>query len=206
MPLEKVPANAASGDPGNTSHKIEAPAPVPTDALFTQLSPEKIKALRALGAGQSVRGAAKSSGVCRNTVHNWLKHDPHFRAAFNAWKEELLESGRARLLKGADAAITSVLKAAAQGDMQAALAILKGLGMLTPQRPGLTDPAMVNREMELDRRQQRIDLAARSSDVAQDERRHLFSLVYDAEDKESRQLREEMKPAQEKLEEEKAKH
>ena len=151
----------------------------------------QITALAALAAGDGVRDAAKSSGVGRTTVYKWLREDANFRAAFNAWKEELIESGRARLLKGSDAAIRTLLKAIAAGDARAAVALLKGTGMLGAQRPGLTDPAMINREMELDRRQQRAELAARSHQIAESETTHLRMLTYLAREEESRQREQE---------------
>ena len=108
------------------------------------------------------------------------------------------------MLKGADAAVTAVLKAVAQGDTRAALALLKGFGLLAPPPSGLTDPAMVNRQMELDRRQQRIDLASRSSEIADKERKHFSMLHYLADEEESRQRREEMKQANKSSAEKKA--
>jgi len=159
MPVEPPAPDPTSGDPGCEFHKIPAPEPVGLDGLAEKLSSHQIAALQALTAGQSVREAAKSSGVGRTTVHKWLREHPYFRAAFNAWKEELLESGQAKLLKGSDAAIKKLLKSIADGDARSAVALLKGIGMLTAPRPGLTDPAMMSREMELDRRQQSVGLA-----------------------------------------------
>ena len=112
---------------------------------------------------------------------------PEFPGGVNAWQEELLETGRARLLKGTDAAIKTLLKSIAGGDARSAVALLKGVGMLAPQRPGLTDPAMILREMELDRRRQRVELAARSSEIAQEESSKLRTLTVLAREEESRQ-------------------
>jgi len=50
-------------------------------------------------------------------------------------------------------------------------------------------PAMINRELELDRRQQRVDLAARSQEIAHAEKEHLRRLSYVAEEQESRRRR-----------------
>lgn len=55
MPLERISPDPTRGDPGNECHKIEAPAPIAADTLLGQLSPEKVIALRALSAGQTVR-------------------------------------------------------------------------------------------------------------------------------------------------------
>ena len=174
--LESPFPDETSGDPGAEFHKIAAPSIIPPDELAKQLSPEKVKALQALNAGQNMRQAAKSSGVGRTTLYRWLKHDPYFRAAFNAWKEEMLESAHARLLRSADIAITTLVQAIAKGDARSALAMLKGIGALAPQRGGLTDPAMLNRQMELDRRHQRVELAERSQKLAEEESRCLRKL------------------------------
>jgi hypothetical protein len=88
-------------------------------------------------------------------------------------------------------AITTIIKAVASGDTRAAIAMLKGIGIFAAQSPGATDPAILRREMELDRRQQRIDLAARSSNVASDERNHFYHEVCEAERAESRRSQEE---------------
>jgi len=203
MLLEPPAPDPSSGDPGCEFHKVPAPEPVGLDGLAGKLSHQQMAALQALTAGQSVREAAKSSGVGRTTVYKWLRQDPHFRATFNAWREELLESGRARLLKGSDAAIKTLLKSIADGDARSAVALLKGIGMLSAPRPGLTDPAMMSREMELDRRQQRVDLAARSHEIASAESEHLRYLTRRADDEEShrRHLQMEEYERQEALEE-----
>jgi len=189
MSIEHVNPDPLSGDPGDEHHLVPAPAPAGgPEGLVKRLSPVQATALQALAAGQNLRQAAKSCGVARSTIHYWLKYDATFRAAYNAWKQEMLESARARLLKGADAAVSAVLQAVAKGDSRAALAILKGIGALTPEQPGLTDPAMVAREMELDRRQERVALADRSHGIAREEYKYLCDLYRRAEREEQREL------------------
>lgn len=65
MLLEPPAPDPTSGDPGCEFHKIPAPQPVGLDGLAQKLSSNRIVVLQALTAGQSVREAAKSSGVGR---------------------------------------------------------------------------------------------------------------------------------------------
>ena len=43
-------------------------------------------ALSALRGGSSFPQAAEAAGVARATVYRWMQSDPHFRAAYNAWR------------------------------------------------------------------------------------------------------------------------
>jgi hypothetical protein len=81
----------------------------------------------------------------RATVYRWLKSDPAFAAAYNAWQAEAVETTRARLLALADAAVTTVAGALAKGDARTALTVLQRQGLLAPPTPGPTDPSMVAR-------------------------------------------------------------
>ena len=73
--IESPFPDPTSGDPGCEFHLLPAPNPVSVDGLAGQLSSQQIAALQALAAGQSVREAAKSSGVARTTVYKWLRQD-----------------------------------------------------------------------------------------------------------------------------------
>ena len=66
-------------------------------------------------------------------------------------------------------------QAVAKGDNRAALAVLKGLGALASHKPGISDPNVVARQMELDR-QDRVDLAVRSRQIADAESKYLREL------------------------------
>ena len=103
-------------------------------------------AIERLAAGDSATAAAAAARVGRTTVYRWLQHDPAFRAAYHAWQAEAAASARARLLALADAAVTTVAAAVANGDTRLALAVLKGQGLLTPPTPGPTDPALIARQ------------------------------------------------------------
>ena len=57
-----------------------------------ELSHKQRAALESLRAGSGFPQAAEQAGVGRATVYRWVQSDPHFRAAYNAWQQELVES------------------------------------------------------------------------------------------------------------------
>ena len=97
-------------------------------------------ALMALSAGRTIRAAAASAGVSRNTVSRWMNADPYFRAAYNAWRREVADSTRARLVRAAESAASVVHRAIRDGDGRLALALLKQLGLAHAALPAHTDP------------------------------------------------------------------
>ena len=99
------------------------------------LSPAQEMALAALLAGQKVTDAAMAAGVHRATIHHWLKDSdrPAFRRALDRGRRELRRAARARLLALANKATDCLEVAFTEGDGKAALALLKGLGLLRGQ-------------------------------------------------------------------------
>ena len=96
------------------------------------LSPTQELALAALLAGKTVTAAAQQAGVDRSTVYRWLRnpYQPGFRLALERGRWELRQAVQARLLTLADKAADCLEVTLAQGDGKAALALLKGLGLL----------------------------------------------------------------------------
>jgi hypothetical protein len=107
------------------------------------LTPSQEKALSALLVGKSVTDAAAAAEVDRTTVHRWLKDDFGFRAAFNRERHRLREAMQSRLMTLAEKAAECVERSLADGDGKTALALLKGLGLLSGELPpvGSDDPA-----------------------------------------------------------------
>ena len=68
----------------------------------------------------------------RTTVHRWLRDPdrPGFRIALERGRRELRQTAKARLLALAGKAADCLEGALALGDSKAALALLKGLGLL----------------------------------------------------------------------------
>jgi hypothetical protein len=96
------------------------------------LSVAQHAALTALTEGKTIRESAQAAGVLRNTVSEWLHRDPVFRAAYNGWRREVIDSARAKVLGLAEAAATAVANAVAKGDARIALSIRKDMGLTRP--------------------------------------------------------------------------
>jgi hypothetical protein len=90
-------------------------------------------ALALLVSGKTIRYCAESAGVHRNTVANWIRRDPVFRAAYNAWRREVCDSARTRVLCMAEAAARVVAEAIHCSDAKIALAVLRDLGLTRPE-------------------------------------------------------------------------
>jgi transposase-like protein len=95
-----------------------------------ELSGEQRTAMELLLGGKSLAETARTVGVSRNAVYRWLKNDAAFRAAYNQWHEAMKESCRSRLKMMLDKATSAVEKALEAGDAKAAMALLKGMGMI----------------------------------------------------------------------------
>jgi hypothetical protein len=91
-----------------------------------ELSAAQQKAIGAILAGKSITEAAIAAEVNRTTLHRWL-NDAHFDCVLSRSRRELREAMRARLLALGDKAIDAVEQSIAEGDANAALAVLKGL-------------------------------------------------------------------------------
>ncbi len=135
------------------------------------LTPQQIAALERLLAGETVTATAEAVGVDRSTLHRWLREDYMFQARLNQAKGELADATQARLLRVADKAAEVVGKAVDQGNLNAALAVLRGLGALsgTLGRPGCEDPEVLRQaavlaqeESELLRAERKNSLQLRS--------------------------------------------
>ena len=117
--------------------------PVPEEACFDPDAAHKLlsiaqqDALAALMEGESIRGAAEKAQISRNTLTRWIKSHPAFRAAYNAWRQELVESTGARLLRTMHTAAEVVDKAVTEGDAKIALGVLRLMGA----KPSLPGPA-----------------------------------------------------------------
>jgi hypothetical protein len=106
-------------------------------------------ALRRLAAGSNIVDAARSAGVDRRTLHRWIKSDPDFAAAYNAWQQEVIASGRARVLAMSNKALDTVQAAIEKGDAHIAMQIAKSTGLLEQARPGPTSAPDLSRRQNL---------------------------------------------------------
>jgi hypothetical protein len=113
--------------------------------LATELSSVQQAALCELGNGGTIADAARVAGVDRRTVSRWIHEDEKFAAAHNAWCKELLDSGNGRALAMGDMALSTLANAIQNGHVNAALQLVKNLGMLRPPKPGPSDAEQLRR-------------------------------------------------------------
>jgi len=127
-------------------------SPVSLDeAISLSLSPPQRMAIQLLTSGKSLVAAATAAGVNRTTLYRWLKGDPAFVAAYNAWQKDVRDTARGKILALSDLAITTIAKAMTRGDTRPALRILEATGALTHEEPGSTDPVEIQRQQKLER-------------------------------------------------------
>jgi hypothetical protein len=121
----------------------------------TSLSPEQVSVLEALVRGETVTNAAQGAGVSPRTVHRWLKDDFAFQAAYNRERRALMTAMQQRLTLLAATAIETVEGAVKAGDVKAALAVIKAVGLLSGEASaiGAADPDGLQEERERAERQ-----------------------------------------------------
>ena len=135
---------------------ISAASPRP-QAAPRDLLPPQIAALEALLAGANVTDAAAAAGVDRSTLHNWLRKHFAFQAALNAGRKDLRQAIAHRLERLANDATECVGKAVREGDVKAALEIVKRMDVLALRYLGSDDAA----ELESNETERKRELAER---------------------------------------------
>lgn len=116
----------------NVTTSLALPNEAPDDLESSDLSPAQLTYLHALVAGRSITAAAEEAGVTRKTAYRW-QSEPHFVAMLNTWRNHTMEAARAQLLALAEQATATVARAIQKGDVRVAMALLKGLGILSPK-------------------------------------------------------------------------
>ncbi len=106
-----------------------------------ELSPSEEIALGALLAGRTVTEAAKAANVHRSTVHRW-SNDELFRSELNSRRTELQTAVEEQIHQLQEAAVGVVEGALAHENVNVALALLKGTGLLDGRKRAIdsTDP------------------------------------------------------------------
>jgi hypothetical protein len=145
LPQVAEPQDAAM--PSTGEPPAEGIVYTPADGI--QLTATQERALRELAAGQNISGAARLAGVDRRTVYRWMRADPNFASAYNAWKNEIVASGRARVLALTDLAIDTVKSAMLQGNARVAVQVAKATGAMQTPRPAPTNPEHLRRRQEV---------------------------------------------------------
>jgi AcrR family transcriptional regulator len=164
-----------SNDKGSGSNQVSVVAgqrkgEMENSSLAAPLAGPKQAALELLLTGKSIAESARSAGVARSTLYEWLKNDPVFQAAYNAWHEEMRESSRSRLLMLTDKATVAVEKALEAGDAKTGMQLLKAMGMLKDRPPGPTDVEDVKRVAGLEKRKKAAQREREEVRALEDER------------------------------------
>ncbi len=120
------------------------------NATLESLSRAQATAVEALLAGKTITAAAAAAGVDRATVHRWRKDDFAFQAELNSGRRELRSAAFGNLERLAAKAADCLEKALDQGDVKAALEVLKRLQLFALDPIGSEDPAELAAEAELD--------------------------------------------------------
>ena len=135
-PVMKAAAAAISAPTATPVTKVIAsralPIPASDEAELAQLSPAQLSYLRALLKGKSVSAAASDAGVSRQTAYRW-QADPRFAAVLSTWSSRALNLTRVQLLALTEEATANVSVAIKKGDVRVSLALLKGVGGLSPK-------------------------------------------------------------------------
>lgn len=117
----------------------------------TALTAQQAAAVDLLAAGRTVTDTADAIGVTRQTVSEWLHHNPEFQAALNLRRHELW-TGLSDRLRAALPRALDVLELMLQAnDLRAALAIIKAAGPATLAPVGPTtaeDIEVLDREQD----------------------------------------------------------
>src|SRR5947209_6027615 len=118
MGMEKHTSSAALSDrsKGSGSAALLATASAAAARSAAALSPAQRTAIERLTSGYTMVDSALAAGVGRATLYRWLKSDPEFLAAYNAWQQDAVATARGRLLALTDSAVSAVGKAMGKGD------------------------------------------------------------------------------------------
>jgi hypothetical protein len=120
-------------------------APVEETSDF---SPPQAAALDALLSGKTATDAAAAAGVSRRTVYNWLHKDFRFQAALNRRHRDLRQAIGCRVEQMAADATDCVARAVRDGNVKAAMEILKSLRLLVPPTIGSDDELLLQIEQK----------------------------------------------------------
>ncbi len=135
-PVLKAAAAAISAPSATPVTKVIAsralPIPATDEAELAKLSPAQLVYLRALLKGKSVTAAASDAGVSRQTAYRW-QADPQFAAILSTWSSRATKLTRVQLLALTEEATANVAVAIKNGDLRVSLALLKGVGGLSPK-------------------------------------------------------------------------
>jgi hypothetical protein len=142
-----------------------------TDLPF---SGPQIMVLHGMGDGKNVTKAARLAGVHRTTLHVWRKENPDYEAAFQEWKRQGRENGRAGVISLVDLSLRTVKKDLLKGGVKTALKILESVGAFDPEPATAATGEEIAEDRVLDAQQSKIRRAERSEKLLD---RHLKAAI-----------------------------
>ncbi|MGH9839322.1 MAG: hypothetical protein ACREEM_11120 [Blastocatellia bacterium] len=102
------------------------------NAAKPELTPAQLSAVNLLATGGTITAAAESANVARQTVSEWMNHDPVFQATLNQRRSELwseqCDRYRAMLPKALDTVETALTNGGPDA-LKAALTIIRLSGL-----------------------------------------------------------------------------
>ena len=104
--------------------------PAPSESQRA-LDARQLRALESLLGGSTATEAALAAGVDRRTLFRWQRTDSEFQAALNRGRREIRDAAELRLERLATSAVAALEKALEEGDARSALAVLRGLGLMS---------------------------------------------------------------------------
>jgi transposase-like protein len=123
-------SESTSAEANGQAHDTQGGNPAEARENLEILSPKKWAVLKELAAGSGVAEAARKADVDRHTVYRWLRTDPRFAAALNAWRGQAVKSAQHRLAGLLDDAAALVHQAIRFNHHNVALEVLRRLGAM----------------------------------------------------------------------------
>jgi hypothetical protein len=117
-------------------------------AAAQEMPSSQIAALDALLSGKNAGEAATAAGVSRSTIYNWLGKDFRFQAALNRGRRHMREAVACRADQLASDAAECLAQAVRQGDVKAALEVVKRANIFATTKIGSDDEAVLRHEDE----------------------------------------------------------
>jgi len=150
------------------------------EAASLPLTPPQRTAMIKLTTGSTLIEAATAAGVNRTTLYRWLQNDVNFLAAYNAWQQDLLATGRGRMLAMTREALTTIADGIRGGDMKYAWKLLESQGFTAHQPLGATDAHELQRGQTLERRKKEVALREAEQTTAMRESMANAAVEFDA--------------------------
>jgi hypothetical protein len=156
--LQPEAASPADGPVNFNAVTFNAVAVItPDEAASLSLTSAQRTAIMKLTSGCTRVDAAAAAGVTRLTLYRWLKHDPAFQCAYNAWQKDLITTAQGQLLAATRDAMATVLNAIRKGDAGLAWKLLESQGLTTAAKAGPTDIYELGRREALEKRKREIE-------------------------------------------------